>query len=82
MSSPDLSTATAQKKVEEQPTGGIDGIISSMFSSLQGFALLPAVFLFVFVLLVTFQAAVAFNRNSQMDNLIESLQKTQTTLEN
>ena len=80
--SPDLSTAVAPKKIEEQPTGDADLNKASMFSSLQGVALLPAVFLFVFILLITFQAAVAYNRSSQMDNLIESLQKTQITLEN
>lgn len=54
---------------------------SSMFGFLHSISLLPAVILLVFILLLSLQATVVFNRNTQMDELVQSLQKTQATLE-
>lgn len=55
--------------------------ISPIFSAMKGIALLPAMALFVFMMLLFMQASFAYNRNSEMDELIQTLQKTQATLE-
>lgn len=73
--------AAVEKSRENENSSQPFWLVEQLMNLIQGSQKFTLIFVAMFFMLLTVQAILAFNRNSEMDVLIQSLQKTQAELE-